>query len=133
MTAYNDIGFSDIRLPDTRGYTYLYTYNPSIMTFPQEVFVHEFLHSLERNMNENGYTIPALHDNEQYGYAVEPKIGLENWYRSYMMQKIYDKPAGKYIGLYPAVYSMKPPQKSEFQFPIEAAFNQEPKNVLDDI
>ena len=133
MAACNDIGFSDIRLPDSNDLSYLYTYNPSIMIFPQEVFVHEFLHSLERDMNENGYTIPALHAYGQYSYTPQPKIGLENWYRDYMTQKIYNKAADTYIGLYPEVYAMKPPHESEFQFPLEISFNKEPKNVLDDI
>ena len=133
MATCNDIGFSDIRLPDSNGYSYLYTYNPSIMSFPQEVFVHEFLHSLERDMNENGYTIPALHDYEKHGYTTQPQIGLKNWYRDYMTQKIYDKSTNKYIGLYPEVYLMKPPHESEFQFPLEVSFNKEPNNIFKDI
>ena len=46
----------------------MYKYDSRINTFPEEVFLHEFLHSLERNAQEYGYTIPALHDNEKYGY-----------------------------------------------------------------
>jgi len=133
MATCNDVGFSDIRLPDSNNLSYIYTYNASIMTFPQEVFVHEFLHALERDMNETGYTIPALHSYSSYGYNSQPQIGLENWYRDYMRQKIYDKDSNTYIGLYPEVYSMKPPHKSEFQFSLEVSFNQEPKNIFDDI
>jgi len=132
MAICNDIGFSNIRLLDSN-LSYLYTYNPSVMVFPQEVFIHEFLHSLERDMNESGYTIPALHSNEQHGYTVQPKIGLENWYRDYMTKRIYDKSTNTYIGLYPEVYLMKPPHKSAFQFPIEVSFNQEPQNIFNNI
>ena len=51
------IGYSNIRLPNDKS-SYIYTYNPSINTFPEEVFIHEFLHSLERNLKERNYNIP---------------------------------------------------------------------------
>jgi len=128
----NDIGFSNIRLPDDKN-SYIYTYDPRIETFPEEVFLHEFLHSLERDMKEHGYDIPALHSNEQHGYVDQPKIGLKDWYHAYMTKTILDKTTNTYIGLYPEVYTMKPPHKSEFDYPINVSFNQEPKNVFDDI
>lgn len=42
---YYGIGFSNIRLPNNSG-NYLYKYSET-NKFPEEVFVHEFLHSLE--------------------------------------------------------------------------------------
>lgn len=64
---YYGIGFSNIRLPnDSR--SYIYKYNKRINTFPEEVFLHEFLHSLERNAEEYGYERPELHDYQKYGY-----------------------------------------------------------------
>ena len=61
------IGYSNIRLPNDSS-SYIYTYNSRINTFPEEVFVHEFLHSLERIMQERNYDIPELHDYKKYGY-----------------------------------------------------------------
>ena len=72
---YNGIGYSNIRLPDDRNSNiYKYTSNN---TFPEEVFVHEFLHTLERNEEENGNDIAALHDYELYGYSQDIINGLE--------------------------------------------------------
>ena len=63
---YYGIGFSNIRLPnDSR--SYIYKYNSSINQFPEEVFLHEFLHSLERTAKEYGYNRPELHSYQQYG------------------------------------------------------------------
>ena len=44
---YYGIGFSNIRLPNDSK-SYIYKYNTRINTFPEEVLLHEFLHSLER-------------------------------------------------------------------------------------
>lgn len=43
---YYGIGFSNIRLPNDSK-SYIYKYNMKINTFPEEVFLHEFLHTLE--------------------------------------------------------------------------------------
>lgn len=67
---YYGIGFSNIRLPNSSN-NYIYKYDPHINTFPEEVFVHEFLHSLERTLKEYNKEIPALHDNLKYGYQEE--------------------------------------------------------------
>ena len=64
---YYGIGYSNIRLPNSSK-SYIYKYNTRINTFPEEVFLHEFLHSLERTAEEYDYKIPALHDYEKYGY-----------------------------------------------------------------
>ena len=37
---------------------YIYKYDSRINAFPEEVFLHEFLHSLERNAQEYGYDRP---------------------------------------------------------------------------
>ena len=63
---------------------YIYKYNTSINQFPEEVFLHEFLHTLERNLKERGYNIPALHDYKEYGYEDERLIGQKRWYGDYM-------------------------------------------------
>jgi hypothetical protein len=81
------IGYSNIRLPNSSK-SYVYRYNENVNTFPEEVFLHEFLHSLERNAEEYGYEIPALHDYEKYGYKSLNKTGLKDWYTDYMNKNI---------------------------------------------
>lgn len=84
---YYGIGFSNIRLPNDER-SYIYKYKARVNHFPEEVFLHEFLHTLERNSEEYGYEIPALHDYEKYGYENEKLYGEEKWYRDYMNKNI---------------------------------------------
>ena len=93
---YYGVGFSNIRLPNDSK-SYIYKYNPSINLFPEEVFLHEFLHSLERNAKEYGYERPALHDYEKYGYSIEQLVGQKRWYTDYMNKQIDNN--GTKIGL----------------------------------
>ena len=93
---YYGIGFSNIRLPDKES-SYLYQYDASRNTFPEEVWVHEFLHSLERTQKEYGYSVPALHDNEKYGYQNQRLVGLFEWYKDYMRKNITDNETGNKI------------------------------------
>ena len=67
---YYGIGFSNIRLPNEEK-SYIYKYKTGVNQFPEEVFLHEFLHTLERNAKEYGYERPELHDYEKYGYKNE--------------------------------------------------------------
>ena len=113
---YYGVGFSNIRLPnDSR--SYVYRYNTRINLFPEEVLLHEFLHSLERNAKEYGYEIPALHDYEQYGYKNEKLLGEKSWYTDYMNCNITSN--GTKIGLPPEIYTLKPAKKSDFEFSYE--------------
>jgi len=50
MELYN-IGFSTVRLSTSKD-SYTYTYHQGINTFPEETYLHEFLHTLERNCME---------------------------------------------------------------------------------
>ena len=125
------IGYSNIRLPNDKS-NYIYTYNPSINTFPEEVFIHEFLHSLERILQERNYEIPELHDYEKYGYENQSLIGLKDWYGDYMSQNIKVSD-GSLIGLYEDVYTLTPPANSDFRYSIELDFNQEPNNLIEEV
>lgn len=126
------IGFSNIRMSNMKNdYTYKYDYR--INTFPEEVFLHEFLHTLERNSIEDGYEIPALHDYEIYGYEEERLIGLKNWYEDYMNCEILNKTTNTYVGLNEIAYTLKPPHTSDFKYSIELEFNKEPQNILEEI
>lgn len=127
-----EIGFSNIRLPNDKN-NYLYTYSPIINLFPEEVFVHEFLHSLERVMNENNYDIPALHDYEKYEYKEEELVRLKRWYKDYMTKNILDTATNKYIGLDPKIYEMRPVHKNDFKYALEVDFVKDPKNIYDEV
>ena len=128
---YYGVGYSNIRLSN-KARNYLYKYDSRINRFPEEVFLHEFLHSLERTLKEYDYEIPALHDNEKYGYKNELAEGLKAWYEDYMTSNI--KAGDKLIGLDPIVYKLKPAKESNF---IESqnlgnAFY-EPQNIFQEI
>ena len=84
---YRNIGFSNIRLPNSES-NYIYKYDDRINTFPEEVYVHEFLHTLERNAEEYGYERPELHAYEKYGYKNQNTVGLKQWYKDYMNKNI---------------------------------------------
>lgn len=130
---YYGIGFSNIRLPNDNSKSYAYKYNPYLNTFPEEVFLHEFLHSLERNLIEYGYDIPALHDNEVYSYKHQALIGLKNWYKDYMTKKIWDSKTNEYIGLDEIVYKLKPSHESDFKNAKQIDFVNEPNNIFEEI
>lgn len=128
---YYGIGFSNIRLPNDSK-SYIYKYNRAINIFPEEVFMHEFLHSLERNAEEYGYERPELHDYRKYGYENEMLVGQKKWYTDYMNKNI--NATGKKIGLPQEVYTLKPAKSSNFMYPynMENVFK-EPENIIEEI
>lgn len=128
--VYYEAGFSNIRLPGDDN-EYIYKYNSKINTFPEEVFIHEFLHSLEKTAKENGYEIPELHDYEKYGYENKKREGLKEWYGDYMNCNV--KYNGKYIGLPKDIYNIKPCHNSNFRYSYKLDEFKEPQNILDDI
>lgn len=107
---YKEIGFSNIRMP-TSSKSEKYVYNDNTNKFPEEVFVHEFLHSLEKNSEKYGYKVPALHDYEQYGYSSDSVTGLYNWFKAYMTSTIGDDNQG----LNKQIYKLKPIKESNFK------------------
>lgn len=125
------VGYSIIRI-NKDGNTGLYEYS-IYNKMPEEVYIHEFLHSLERILQENEYEIPALHDYAKYGYKEDYILGLREWYGDYMMQNIKTNKADEYIGLYSEVYGMKPYHNSDFNHAIEIEFNKEPSNIIEEI
>lgn len=126
---YDLIGFSNIRMPNDLKNSTMYKYDIKNDIFPEEVFVHEFLHSLERNLLEREYVFPALHDNEKFGYKTQAKSGLKDWYKIYMQCDINSN-VGK-TGLDPVVYTTKPVQLSDFEYGEEIEFECKPHNFVD--
>jgi len=125
---YLGIGYSNIRLPDSEN-NYAYKYHYRINTFPEEVYIHEFLHTLERNAQEYGYEIPALHDYAKYGYREERLEGQKKWYIAYMNQEIEDN--GKKIGLAKEVFGYKPTHESNFKYGRQMKVLKEPENFIE--
>lgn len=119
-------GLSDIRITDDYSTTYQYS---NSNTFPEEVFVHEFLHTLERNSSEYGYTVPALHDYAKYGYTQDNKDGLRKWYKDYMNSAIKDD--NQYIGISSPIYTDRPIKLSNFKYYEELNLLDEPKNIFE--
>lgn len=127
---YYGIGYSNIRLPNSSK-SYIYKYDTRINTFPEEVFLHEFLHSLERTSEEYGYTIPALHDYKKYGYKNQNLTGLKTWYQDYMNSDI--KVSSGNIGLPKEVYKLKPAKNSNFKYSYKIDEFQEPQNIIQEV
>ena len=126
----NGIGYSNIRLPNDNR-SYIYTYNSYVNIFPEEVFMHEFLHTLERILIERDFDIPLLHDYAKYGYQDKQLIGQKEWYRDYMTKNIETE--NGYIGLDEIVYSMTPPAESDFEYSEIIDFNKEPSNIFEEL
>lgn len=125
---YCGIGYSNIRLPNSSK-SYIYRYNTRINTFPEEVFIHEFLHSLERTAEEYGYNIPALHDYEKYNYRNQNLTGLKDWYEDYMNKNI--KTSNGYIGLPEEVFKLKPANNLDFKYSYKLEEFKEPENIIE--
>ena len=127
---YAGIGFSNIRMPDDEN-NLAYEYDNLINIFPEEVFIHEFLHTLERNAEEYGYNVPALHDYEKYGYKEDRLQGLRLWYSDYMNKKINYN--GEQIGLPKEIYAYKPVSEKNFVYSTKVDALQEPSNIIEHI
>lgn len=127
---YFGIGYSNVKIPDKSNYSF--TYNARVNTFPEEVFIHEFLHTLERNAEENGYERPELHAYEEYGYQSEDVVGLKQWYTDYMRKEIilYN---GEKIGLPEEIYTIKPAKKSSFTHAYKMDALKAPENIIEEI
>lgn len=125
------IGYSLIRInKNSNSYTYKYGITNQS---PEEVYLHEFLHTLERNLTEYGYKVPALHDYEKYGYTEKTVEGLKEWYKDYMSKAILEESTGNYIGLDEFCYTTQPPNSTNFKYAVDIEFNHEPQNIFEEI
>lgn len=128
---YRNIGFSNIRLPNDDS-NYIYKYDERVNTFPEEVYVHEFLHTLERNAEEYGYERPELHDYEKYGYRNQNKLGLKQWYADYMNKEVKSSKKG-YVGLPEEIFKAKPAKTSDFKYSRQLDYFKEPENLIEEL
>ena len=127
---YYGIGFSNIRLPND-SQSYIYKYNSRINQFPEEVFLHEFWHSLERTAKEYGYQRPELHSYEEYGHKNEALIGQKKWYVDYMNKNI--KTTHGNVGLPEEIYILKPAKSSNFNYAYDMQMFKQPENIIEEI
>ena len=127
---YRGLGYSNIRLPDDDK-NYVYKYDTRINTFPEEVLMHEFLHTLERNTEEYGIERPELHDYEKYGYENKRLIGLKEWYQDYMNKNI-NTASGK-IGLPKEIFTKKPAKELDFEYSHKLSELKEPENIMEEL
>ncbi len=128
---YRNIGFSNIRLPNSNS-NYIYKYDERINVFPEEVYVHEFLHTLERNSLEYGYERPELHDYEKYGYKSQNKTGLREWYNDYINKNIKSTNKGL-VGLPEEIFTKKPTKTSDFKYSKKLDYFKEPQNIIEEL
>lgn len=128
---YRNIGFSNIRLPNSNS-NYIYKYDERINVFPEEVYVHEFLHTLERNSLEYGYERPELHDYEKYGYRSENRTGLREWYNDYMNKNIKSTNKGL-VGLPEEIFTKKPTKTSDFKYSKKLDYFEQPQNIMEEL
>lgn len=127
---YRGVGLSNIRLPDDDT-NYIYKYDVRINTFPEEVLLHEFLHTLEKNAEEYGYQRPDLHSNNDYGYQNQKLVGLKSWYQDYMNKTI--KTNSGNVGLPTEIYNKKPAKSSDFGYARTLDYFKEPENILEEM
>ena len=125
---YRNIGFSNVRFPNN-SLNYIYKYDSKINTFPEEVFVHEFLHTLEKNAEDYGYDRPELHDYEKYGYQNQKLVGLKQWYQDYLNKQIKSK-SGEYVGLPEQIFKSKPATIQDFSYSRELNEFKGPDNIF---
>lgn len=126
---YLGVGFSNIRMPNNPK-SNIYKYHEVTNPFPEEVYVHEFLHSLERNSFERNIERPELHDYEKYGYETDSHSGLKEWYTDYLNKEIVDK-NGKKVGLDSEVFYSQKVNSSDFEEKEILEFDREPKNLFE--
>lgn len=126
---YYQIGFSNIRLTDDDS-SYTYQYHSTYNTFPEEVFIHEFIHTIERNEQEYGNeNFAALHDYIYYGLDRNDLESMRKWYSDYSLNKITDA-QGNYVGLTEDAYN-KPINSDNFIYSYEIQRFKDPSNVIE--
>jgi len=123
---YKGKGFSNIRTPTAVDST-MYEYDEINNLFPEEVFIHEFLHTLEHNAEKYGYDVPSLHDNKSYGYKTSKNNGLYDWYKDYMTQNI----GNSKLGIVPQIYKYKPIDEQNFENSITLDEFEDVRNILE--
>ena len=107
-------------------------YNSQTNRFPDEVFVHEFLHYIERVSNELNRPIPVLHNYRDYNYRKVGGLGLKTWYGDYMSHNVEDILHGTKVGVDKTVYhDAKLSKREYFENPKEIELDGEPHSIAE--
>ncbi len=75
-------------------------------TYPEEVWVHEWLHQAEAFYRSKGYSVPGLHDTSIYGYTAF-NGSWRKWYEAYMRGRIWSGSA--FTGITPTAWASGTP------------------------
>ena len=130
---YYGIGYSNIRLPNSSK-SYVYKYDARINTFPEEVFIHEFLHNLERVSRDYELDYIPIHNYSDYGYASETASKLKRWYTDFLNKEIIYNKLGDKGGIDDSVYDLaNPVDNSNFINTTIIEFDNEPENFIEGI
>lgn len=81
--------------------------------YPEEVWVHEWVHCLDSFYNRLGYIMPD-ENSEKYGYKRDSKVGFNGYYKYYsdiFNNKVYDNINKKYIGITQDMWQLHPLMK----------------------
>ena len=112
----------------------MFIYDRLKNTFPEEVFIHEFLHSLEYVSKEAGIEYPLIHNYSDYGYENETAVKLKGWYTDFLNYEILNPNTNEYCGLDERVYALaNPVDNSDFIVTYEVEFDNEPENIVEAI
>ena len=105
----NGAGYAFVRFlegTDTDWYLVPTTDNP----YPEEVYVHEWIHQIEGHYNAKGFSVPSADDALKYGYT-DLTEGAGGWYRFYediLSCNVLDPVTGKRIGVPGTAWADKP-------------------------
>ena len=132
---YNSLGYSNIRLPLTyNSGRHMFIYDKNINTFPEEVFVHEFLHNLERVSKDMDIDYTSIHSYQEYGYANHSVRKLKTWYTDFLNKEITNSNSNDFYGLEEDVYKYANlANASDFKNTKEIDFDNEPENIKEAI
>ena len=78
--------------------------------YPELVWIHELLHSLESHYWSLGYAMADIHKPEDYGFAGLEGLtayGNQDFYRAFLSGNLYDS-SGKQVGITPDMWTLKP-------------------------
>ena len=132
---YNSLGYSNIRLPLTyNSGRHMFIYDKNINTFPEEVFVHEFLHNLERVSKDMETKYVSIHAYQEYGYANHSVRKLKTWYTDFLNKEITNSNSNDFYGLDEKVYEYaNVANANDFKSANELDFDNEPENIKEGI
>lgn len=112
------------------GEDYWYFEKSEDIPYPEEVWVHEFLHGLEFFYSSMGYPMPELDNGGAYGYQRTSQVvhGWRKFYEDFLCGRVYDENTRHTAGVKPEMWRMRPhktpafwdiseiPQKKEINF-----------------